>query len=250
MDRWFAARHEQSGKDHLLIARSNATVRGLNGRNPQALARLRRDRGAGRVGHRSVSVRRSVSVLRLAVGDRIRFGRRADLGGHRIINGTCGKIECIEPDGSDHANITARIGRRRISFSTSAIVDENGHARLAHDYATTVYQSQGLTAESCTAVIDPRYDRNSLYVAASRARGPVSLVIDRSEIDAHVQAARPRESKQKDVSAEERRAILLKLLSRESIKTSTIEPSELADATAANARDRQHRKKRELSHEL
>jgi ATP-dependent exoDNAse (exonuclease V) alpha subunit len=112
-------------------------------------------------------------VLRLAVGDRIRFGRRADLAGQRIINGTCATVESVEPEDRDHASITARIGRRRISFSTSAIADENGHTRLAHDYATTVYQSQGLTAESCTAVIDPRYDRNSLYVAASRARGPL-----------------------------------------------------------------------------
>jgi hypothetical protein len=30
VDRWFAARQERPGKDHLLIARSNATVRGLN----------------------------------------------------------------------------------------------------------------------------------------------------------------------------------------------------------------------------
>lgn len=107
-----------------------------------------------------------------------------------------------------------------------------------------------MTAESCTAVIDPRYDRNSLYVAASPARGAVSLVIDISEIDSHVKAARPRENKRRDVTAEERRAILLKLLSRESVKTSTIEPSEPAKATAAADRNRQHRKKRELSHEL
>ncbi|CAM5495037.1 Conjugal transfer relaxase TraA OS=Afipia felis OX=1035 GN=NCTC12722_02394 PE=4 SV=1 [Afipia felis] len=249
VDRWFAARQERPDKDHLLIARSNSTVRGLN-------AEIRRRlRATSLIQGRDVSVTASSAsgdpyVLRLAVGDRIRFGRRADLSGHRIINGTCGKIERIEPEGRGHANITARIGRHRISFSTATIADEQGHARLSHDYATTVYQAQGLTAESCTAVIDPRYDRNSLYVAASRARGALSLVIDRAEIDAHVKAARPREARQRDVTAEERRAILLKLLSRESIKTSTIEPSELADPPAASDRDRQHRKKRELSHEL
>ncbi|WP_027552242.1 hypothetical protein [Bradyrhizobium sp. Cp5.3] len=172
------------------------------------------------------------------------------MAGHRIINGTCGKIEHIEQDGRDQANITARIGRHRVSFSTRGIADEHGHARLSHDYATTVYQSQGLTAESCTAVIDPRYDRNSLYVAASRARGVLSLVIDRAEIDAHVKAARSPETRQRDVTAAERRALLLKLLSRESIKTSTIDPSELARAAATGDRDHQRRKKRELSHEL
>lgn len=249
VDRWSAARQERPDNDHLLIARSNATVRSLN-------AEIRRRlRATGQLQGRDVSVTASSAsgdpyVLRLAVGDRIRFGRRADLSGHRIINGTCAKIEHIEPAGRDHADITARIGRRRISFSTAAIADEHGHARLAHDYATTVYQAQGLTAESCTAVIDPRYDRNSLYVAASRARGPLSLVVDLAEIDAHVKAARSRETKQSDVTAEERRAILLKLLSRESIKTSTIEPSELARVEVASDRDRQHRKKRELSHEL
>ncbi|QIO30950.1 hypothetical protein [Bradyrhizobium sp. 1(2017)] len=107
-----------------------------------------------------------------------------------------------------------------------------------------------MTAESCTAVVDPRYDRNSLYVAASRARGPLSLVIDVAEVDAHVRAARSQETRQNDVTAEERRALLLKLLSRESIKTSTIEPTEFAKAEVASVRDRQRRKKRELSHEL
>lgn len=249
VDRWFAARQEQPDKDHLLIARSNATVRALN-------ADIRRRlRASGQIQGPDVSVTASSAsgdpyVLRLAVGDRIRFGRRADLGGHRIINGTCGKVEHIESEGRHHANITARIGRHRISFSTATIADEQGHARLAHDYATTVYQSQGLTAESCTAVLDPRYERNSLYVAASRARGPLSLVIDIAELDAHVKADRPRESRQPDVTTKERRALLLKLLSRESIKTSTIEPSDLARAEVASDRDRQHRKKRELGHEL
>lgn len=249
VDRWFTAQQERPGKDHLLIARSNATVRGLNAEIRKRL------RATGQLEGRDVSVTASSAsgdpyVLRLAVGDRIRFGRRADLAGHRIINGTCAKIEHIEPEGRDHASITARIGRRRISFSTTALADEHGHARLVHDYATTVYQAQGLTAESCTAVIDPRYDRNSLYVAASRARGPLSLVVDVAEIDSHVKATRPRETRQRDVTAEERRGLLLKLLSRESIKTSTIEPSEFAKAEVASDRDRQRRKKRELSHEL
>jgi conjugative relaxase-like TrwC/TraI family protein len=249
VDRWFAARQEQPGKDHLLIARSNATVRSLNAEIRKRL------RASGEIQGRDISVTASSASgdpypLRLAVGDRIRFGRRAELDGCRIINGTCGKIEHIEPDGRDHANITARIGRQRVSFSTKAIGDEQGHARLAHDYATTVYQSQGLTAETCTAVIDTHYERNSLYVAASRARGAVSLVIDRAEICAQVKAARSRENKRTDVTPEERRGFLLKLLSRESVKTSTIEPCELADASAAGPRDRQHRKKRELSHEL
>lgn len=245
VDRWFAAQRERPDKDHLLIARSNATVRGLN-------AEIRRRlRATGQIEGQDVSVTASSAsgdpyVLRLAVGDRIRFGRRADLSGHWIINGTCARIERVQPEGRHHANITAHIGRRRISFSTTAIADEHGHARLSHDYATTVYQAQGLTAESCTAVIDPRYDRNSLYVAASRARGSVSLVIDLSEIDTHVKAGRPRETRRRDVTTEERRATLLKSLSRESIKTSTIEPSEFAKAVG----DRRHRKKPELSHEL
>jgi len=249
VDRWFAARQERPDRDHLLIARSNATVRGLN-------AEIRRRlRATGQIDGLDVSVRATSAsgdpyVLRLAAGDRIRFGRRAELSGHRIINGTCATVERVAQESHDHAAITARIGRYRISFSTTAIADEQGRVRLAHDYATTVYQAQGLTAESCTAVIDPRYDRNSLYVAASRARGPLSLVVDIAEIDTHVKAARPRETRQSDATAEERRALLLKMLSRESIKTSTIEPSEFAKAELAPNLDRQHRKKRELSHEL
>lgn len=146
VDRWFAGQQERPDKDHLLIARSNATVRGLN-------AEIRRRlRAAGQLRGRDISVTASSAsgdpyVLRLAVGDRIRFGRRTELAGHRIINGTCAKIEHVEQDGRDHANITARIGRHRVSFSTRAVADEHGQARLAHDYATTVYQAQGLTAE-------------------------------------------------------------------------------------------------------
>lgn len=190
--------------------------------------------------------------LALAAGDRVRFGRRRLIDGHRVINGTSAKVEHIERDGEDHARIIAWAGRRRLNFSTAELVDERGNVRLSHDYATTVYSSQGLTSESCTVVVDPSYDQHSLCVSASRARGETTLIVNVSEIDAIVVADRRYSERRTAVTVEERRATLLARLSRSQHKTTTLEASDVTELTTRSVVNAglKRRAKRELGHEL
>ncbi|MGJ4931565.1 MobF family relaxase [Bradyrhizobium sp. HKCCYLS2038] len=251
VDGWFAAQQAEPDKNHLLIARTNATVRALNN---EIRKRLRRD---GQIqGENVVVTAGTVSDdpfgLALAAGDRVRFGRRCLIDGRRVINGTSAKIEHIERDGDDHARIIAWAGRKRLNFSTAELVDERGNVRLSHDYATTVYSSQGLTSDSCTVVVDPSYDRHSLYVSASRARGQTTLIVNASEIDAIVVADRRYSERPNEVTVEERRATLLARLARSQHKTTTLEASDVTELTTrsvANA-SLKRRTKRELGHEL
>lgn len=252
VDTWFAACEGRPGTSHLLVARTNATVRALNNEIRKRL------RHGGQIDGSNIVIIAGTSSgdpfnLALASGDRIRFGRRCALGDHNVINGTAAKIEHIEREGQVHARITARIGRTRVRFSTSEVADENGHVRLAHDYATTVYASQGLTAESCTVLVDSSYDRHSLYVSASRARGQTRLIVDQSAIDATIVADRPSSQRRNDVTSADRRAALLARLSRVQHKTTTLEPADLA-APAARSQTSNERPKRrikkELGHEL
>lgn len=252
VDTWFAARENRPGASHLLVARTNETVRALNN---EVRKRLRRD---GQLQGKNIVVVAGTSSgdsfnLALAAGDRIRFGRRCAIGRRRVINGTTAKIEHIERQDDVHARITARIGRQRVSFTTAQLVDEKGNIRLAHDYATTVYAAQGLTAESCTVALDPSYDQNSLYVAASRARGQTTLVVDVAAIDAIVIADRPYSARQSEVTVGERRATLLARLCRAQHKTTTLEPADFArraERSATIPDGPQRRIKKELSHEL
>lgn len=252
VDAWFAARENRPGASHLLVARTNESVRALNN---EVRKRLRRD---GQLQGKNIVVVAGTSSgdsfnLALAAGDRIRFGRRCVIGRRRVINGTTAKIEHIERQNDVHALITARIGRQRVSFTTAQLVDDKGNIRLAHDYATTVYAAQGLTAESCTVALDPSYDRNSLYVAASRARGQTTLVVDVAAIDAIVVADRPYSARQSEVTVGERRATLLARLCRAQHKTTTLEPADFArraERSETIPDGSRRRIKKELSHEL
>jgi conjugative relaxase-like TrwC/TraI family protein len=252
VDTWFAARENRPGADHLLVARTNETVRALNN---EVRKHLRRD---GQLQGKNIVVVAGTSSgdsfnLALAAGDRIRFGRRCAIGRRRVINGTTAKIEHIERQDDVHALITARIGRQRVSFTTAQLVDDKGNIRLAHDYATTVYAAQGLTAESCTVALDPSYEQNSLYVAASRARGQTTLIVDVAAIDAIVVADRPYNARQSEVTVGERRATLLARLCRAQHKTTTLEPADFgkrAERSETIPDGPKRRIKKELSHEL
>ena len=132
-------------------------------------------------------------------------------------------------------------------------MDDRGNVRLAHDYATTVYAAQGLTAESCTVAVDPSYDQNSLYVAASRARGKTTLIVDVAAIDAIVIADRPYSARQSEITVGERRATLLARLSRAQHKTTTLEPADFgkrAERSGALHVGPKRGIKKELGHEL
>lgn len=216
-----AAQQAAPNAIHLLIAKSNKTVRALN-------AELRRHMrvdglltGPDYVLAAGDSSGRGFH-LSLAVGDNIRFGIRQDAIGDGVINGTVGTVQEIaeEPDG--HLAITATIEGKQTNFSTRLLADKTGRPRLGHNLAVTAYSSQGLTAETATVVLDTGYDRHTAYVAMSRARGTVKIVYDSDLAESQITAERPFDAPAHAAGAEERIAFIATRISRANLKTSTL----------------------------
>lgn len=180
----------RSAESVLLIARSNAEVAAIGA---EVRSRLR---NTGLISGRDVEIDAVTpsghgSRLSLAKGDRIRFLTRNDALG--VINGTVATVTDVEAmEGgaatSRHAMIEARIGENIIRFNTTDIADEHGRSRIAWAYASTVYGAQGLTVDRAAVLLTPEFDRHEIYVAASRARGETTLVVDRRRIDLAMQA--------------------------------------------------------------
>ena len=256
IETWRAQQKAKPEAEHMLLARSNASVRALN-----AEARWVQ-RAAGELFGEDVSVR-AVSpsgqafVLPLAAGDRLRFGARVDA--LNVVNGTSAIVERIEPRAGGHAHVEARVGDRRVVFDTSEVVDRMGRVRLAHDSAATIASSQGLTAETCTVLLEPTLDRNEFLVAASRSRGQTRFVLDENAIDLIARSERRRNEAGGPVTCEERETVLLRRLSRERVKTSSLDDARETTPDESDAKGRiQWRQKksleperhRELGHEL
>lgn len=231
-----AAQQAAPNATHLLIAKSNKTVRALNAE----LRRHMREDGlltgpdyilaAGDSSGRGFH-------LAVAVGDNIRFGIRQDAIGDGVINGTVGTVDEIaeEPDG--HLTITATIEGKQARFSTRLLADKTGRPRLGHNLAVTAYSSQGLTSETATVVLDAGYDRHTAYVAMSRARGVVKIVYDSDLAASQVTAERPFDAPAEPTSTEQMLAFLATRISRANLKTSTLALTE-PDGPNIQARDR------------
>jgi conjugative relaxase-like TrwC/TraI family protein len=230
---WREQLKAQPKADHLLLARSNASVRALN-------AEARRiGRAAGEIVGEDVEIN-VVSpsglafVLPLAVGDRLRFGVRVDA--LNVVNGASAVVEVIQARENGQADIIARIGDKTIAFDGAQIVDRKGRVRLAHDYAATIASSQGLTAETCTVLLEPTMDRNEFYVAASRSRGQTRFVLDEKAIDLIARSERRLSKSGEPTTREECDAALLRRLSRERVKTSTLDDRQDATPEKVQAR--------------
>lgn len=241
VDTWEVERRSTPEAEHLLLARTNGSVHALNAE----VRRRRRERGefAGDdVTIQAATPSGHAYALPLAPGDRLRFGTRVDRFG--IVNGTTGVVESVEAEENGHAQLQARIGDRCITFSTRDVVDRRGHVRLAHDYATTVFSSQGLTAESCTVLVEPSFDRHDIYVAASRSRGATHLLVDEGALDLLARSERRVDAAHGPITPQEREAALLRRLSRERVKDTTLtldqdgENDELASPQPRRVRQR------------
>jgi len=238
VDRYMDAQHRAPGKPHLLIAKSNKTVRALN-------AEIRsRMRGAGLfTGPDHVVTAGDASGrsfrLHLAVGDKIRFGIRQDKIGDGVINGTTGRIEKLNVLDDQNLLIRAQVQGKTIEFSTEALKDGAGRVRLTHDLAVTAYSSQGLTAETATVVLGAEYDRHESYVACSRARGETFIFYDKALLAAQARGQQDLGSKQQEPTETAQINFLAENLSRANLKTSTLAlrpEAELPDRQPVRAR--------------
>jgi conjugative relaxase-like TrwC/TraI family protein len=221
----------------LLLARTNAQIRDINF---EIRGRLRAA-GALRGPDVHIGVMASngkPAELALAVGDEIRFQSRNDRLG--VINGTTGMITSIRVHEDEPALITAIVDRREIAFTPVDLADSEGHVRLAHAYASTVYGAQGLTVDRAIVLLDPTFDRHDTYVSLSRARIATEIVADRRLIEAGVRAELPLSERAdaKNIDDDRRLTWLGAKLSRASCKGTTLDlmaSAELERATAQPA---------------
>jgi hypothetical protein len=140
-----------------------------------------------------------------------------------VINGTIGKISDIVAEEDGHALIAADVDGRQLLFSSREIVDDRGRVRLATDYASTIWSSQGLTSYSATIVTDAAFDRRDIYVALSRAKQQSTLCVDSRALNFAIRAETGFDRPADDITVEERREHLMRQMSRWRTKTSTLD---------------------------
>lgn len=114
-------------------------------------------------------------VIKLAAGDRVRFGKRdSELG---VVNGSRGRIEAVDGD-----------GRLRVKLDDSGrtiAVDLRQYLHLSYDYASTVHRSQGQTREQAFHLASiGMTDRHLSLVAMSRARGAYRMYGAENDLEA------------------------------------------------------------------
>ena len=222
VDNLFAQRAAAPEKSHLLICKSNATRLALDS---EVRRRLRAEGLLTGEDVRIDAVTPSGRAYRLSLakGDRIRFGIRCDISDHRVINGTIGKISDIVAEEDGHALIAADVDGHELLFSSREIVDDRGRVRLATDYASTIWSSQGLTSHSATIVTDAAFDRRDIYVALSRAKQQSTLCVDSRALNFAIRAETGFDRSADEITVEERREHLVRQMSRWRTKTSTLD---------------------------
>jgi hypothetical protein len=82
-----------------------------------------------------------------------------------------------------------------------------------------------MTVDEAIVWVDPGYDKHQIYVSASRARAKTTLVVDRTAIARHIIADLPldQQSRENEISSEERLAWLGKRLSQARTNETTLD---------------------------
>ena len=134
----------------------------------------------------------ALGQLPLATGDLVRFGET--LPQHRIRNGTRGKVEkCTRGvAGSIRAAIRLEDGRLiEDAWSGFAQQRRRRHAgipRIVHAVAGSAYSVQGRTAPATVHYIASAADARETYVALTRHRHDVRIVVESDRLDAACRA--------------------------------------------------------------
>lgn len=228
---WREARVKDGAKEPLLLCRTNADVAAIS----RAVRAVLREEGKI-FGHEvelpAVTPSGQTTKVSVARGDRIRFLARNDCLG--VINGTTATVVAIhDRRGAVDPNaiaIEAEIGERRVVFTPEDVADSRGRARIGWAYASTIYQSQGMTTDRVIALVDAGYDRRQIYVASSRAREDALFVVDAAAIDQRIAADLPpdRQNRGPSFTGDERRAWLARRLSQAKSKESTLDAMDAA----------------------
>lgn len=169
--------------DVVIVTRSNRDAGLLNQLAREAL-RQEGILAASDVRLPAIDRRNKTVALPIAKGDRIRFG--ANLKALGIRNGTRGTVIAID-GASDPANPIVQIALENGTTVAEHWADysppQRGSSvrplpRISHAYAGTVYSVQGRTAEAAVFHVGSRTDAREAYVAMTRHRSDVRVVVD------------------------------------------------------------------------
>ncbi|MBE7734510.1 AAA family ATPase [Devosia faecipullorum] len=231
--RWDQTTRADPTKDILVTAKTNAEVRALSA----AIRTRLRERGVPTgpdIAIEAVDSSGNRYSLRLAVGDRIRFLRRNDE--LAVTNGSHAQIVSINRDKTGAIAIQVERDGQHVLFTPEDVADNKGRARLAHGYATTLFQAQGLTVDHALVLLSARFDRHDAYVASSRARERSELFLDTRTLDREIETSFISETSE---SLEKvRLSYLAQRLSRQNVKTLALDYLQKRERT------------KELNHEL
>jgi conjugative relaxase-like TrwC/TraI family protein len=180
IEKWQSHVIKHPDKSCLVLAASNGDVRRLNQEIRGVLKKQ------GKISTKEITVQaadrsRSIAPLPLAIGDKIEFLCRNDRLG--VINGDKAKIIAVSQEPKGHARLKVEVKDRQIEFSTKEIIDNRGRIRLAHGYASTIHNAQGLTVDNAIVLASPAMTRNQIYVAASRAKERTEIILEQKAID-------------------------------------------------------------------
>ena len=244
-DAWQVARRASPEKTILVTTKTNAEARAVSGVLRDRLRQEGVIRGRD-IALPAVDASGNPYTLNVATGDTIVSLCRVDRIG--VVNGTPMVVERItDATSGKPIKITARRGAETITFLADELADSKGRIRLGNGLVSTLFRSQGITVDQTLVLLSGRFDRHDAYVAASRARDDTHFFCDRKSIDAAIRA----DSGDFRAAIDDAQRIdqLARKLSRERIKTTTldlIDVAKYAEQDAPRERDR----KKELSHEL
>ena len=183
---WQALRAEH-GDDVLVITRRNADASMLN----RVVRAVLRDEG--RIADDDVVLRATDREskpidLRLAVGDVVRFGE--SLPDVRVWNGDRGTVEAVRDAATNDPMLSIRLEDGRLieqpwqAFARRLPGQPLRPPRMVHAYAGTAYSVQGRTAASVVHYVGAGTDARETYVALTRHRCDVRIVVERDRLDA------------------------------------------------------------------
>lgn len=244
-DAWQQARHSNSLQSILVLAKTNAEARAVT----SILRKRLREEGVIRgqeVSLPAVDASGNAFTLNIARGDTIVSLCRLDRIG--AVNGTPLVVERIAVSKiTKSVKITAKLGADIVTFKTDEFADAKGRIRLGSGLVSTLFKAQGATVDQALVLLNDKYDRHDSYVAASRARGDTRFFLNKLSIDGAIRAESG--DFHAPIKDAERLDHLANRLSRERVKTTTLDLIDIAQYAERHA-TRERRRTRELGHEL
>ncbi|MEH2565204.1 hypothetical protein [Bradyrhizobium sp. AZCC 2289] len=134
----------------------------------------------------------ALGLLPLATGDLVRFGET--LPQHRIRNGTRGNVEKCARGVSGSIRVSIRLEDGRLiedEWSGFAQQRRRGNAgipKIVHAVAGSAYSVQGRTSSATVHYIASAADARETYVALTRHRHDVRIVVESDRLDAACRA--------------------------------------------------------------